>query len=237
MAAAKKQLLKIKRKKKRWLPIVAPALFQNVVLGQSYVSDASLLQDKDLTVNLMNITGDSKKQNINVQFAVTSVADGKGVASVTSFEMLPSSVKRMVRRGRDKIDDSFAIKCADGKFVQVKPIIITNSNTYKSVRTALRLVARQSLAAMISQSAYDKVLEELFTFRLQKQLKDTLNHVYPVRNCGIRVLKLLPRAPRTVLSPSEGMARKRRPRLQPAPSPKAEEAPGTPAEVPPQENI
>jgi ribosomal protein S3AE len=227
MAAPKKQLLKIKRKKKRWFPIVAPSLFSNVVLGQSLVSDASLLEKKYMTVNLMNITGDAKKQNINVQFAITNVTDGKGQAAVTRFEMLPSSVKRMVRRGRDKVEDSFAVKCTDGKVVEVKPIIITNSNTYDSVQTALRLSARHTLVTLISQYTYEKLLDELFSFRLQKHLKDTLNKIYPVRNCGIRTLALLSRTPRHLVAPGPEPVRKRRVRLRKpaAEKPKVEEAP------------
>ena len=119
--AVKKKVVAKKVKRKRWYTVLAPALFGEKILGESYVAEPANLVGKFLSLNLMNVTGDPKKQNINAKFKVVKVADGKGHTELQSFNLLPSSVKRIVRRGRDKITDSFLCVTSDKRLVRVKP--------------------------------------------------------------------------------------------------------------------
>ena len=67
MAKAKARAKKLtKAKKKTWVKIHAPKIFNEQIIGETLVADSSLTIGKPITVNLMNLTGDIKKQQINI---------------------------------------------------------------------------------------------------------------------------------------------------------------------------
>ena len=184
------KVVKAKIKKKRWYPILAPKLFGEEVLGESLVTDYALLRNKYITVNLMNITGEAKDQHVNIQFRVVKTQDGKGFADVVRYEMLPTSVRRFVRRGRDKISDSFTCRTSDKILVRVKPLFVTATLAKKSAQTGLRAVARKTLTEILSQSTFENAIKDLVQNKTQRHLRTVLNKIYPLKNCDIRVFEI-----------------------------------------------
>ncbi len=182
---------KTKRKKKRWVHILGDKPFENKDLGESYVADAESLKGRSLTLNLMTLLNNPRKQNINIGFKITEVKEGKGYATVSGYEMIPSSLKRLIRRHKDKVDDSFLARTKDKKIIRVKPLIITQSNTFKSEQTRLRLNAREQIRAYANKHDFEALVQDLIEGKLQKHLKETLSKLYPLRAAEIRVVKLI----------------------------------------------
>ena len=187
---ATKQKSGKKVKKKRWFPIVAPKLLGEKLLGDSLLIDPSLLESKPMTLNLMTITGDPKRQHINLIFKVNKVVDGKGHTEVLGYFMSASSVKRLVRRDRAKIDDSFLSVTSDKKVVRVKPLIITSYKAKKNILTKIRLAARKIIHDVLAQNTFDTILTDLINYKLQRFLRDSVSKVFPIRTCEIRSFKL-----------------------------------------------
>jgi len=175
-----------KQKKKKWCPIVAPELFNNHVIGESLVDDASLLMGKAITANMMQLTGDMKKQNVNLMFKVIDVKEGKGLTQLVKYELSPSSLKRLAKREKDKLSDSFVVKTADGKLVRIKPIMITNNQTKGSTLAALIKNCRAVCKEIVNHSPFDQLIVDLVEYKFQKQVRDALHQTYPLRNLEIR---------------------------------------------------
>jgi ribosomal protein S3AE len=97
----------VKKKKKVLLSIYSPESMGNLSLGESFVYEKEELIGKTLSLNLATITNDMKKQNINVTFKVIGVADNKGKTELIDYVLVSSYIKRMIRRSREKIEDSF----------------------------------------------------------------------------------------------------------------------------------
>ena len=97
-------MVKVKTVKKQWYSIIAPKLFNNVVLGETLVYEPEKMVGKCLKQNLMNLTNDIKRQNINVNFEIVNVENGKAHTEIIGYNMVTSSVKRFVRRNVEKID-------------------------------------------------------------------------------------------------------------------------------------
>ncbi|MFC1648854.1 hypothetical protein ACFL1B_05330, partial [Nanoarchaeota archaeon] len=190
MAVAKVKA-KTKAKKKRWCQIIGPKLFQGSVLGEVYVGDPAELKGRGFNVNMMNITGDPKKQNINIHFKIDKVHESNAHTYATGFNMTPGSIRRFVRRGRDRVDDSFTTKTLDGLNIRVKPMVITNGNTTKPVQSKMRLTARKVLKEIIAKYPYNNLLYAVLSAEIQRELKTKLGKIYPVRNFEVRAVKLL----------------------------------------------
>ncbi len=138
----KKQSSFKKIKKKKWYSIMAPRILGGRMLGESLVSDSADLKGRTITANLMNVLGEPKKQSINIQFLINRVKEGQALTEIIKYELSQSYIKRQIRRGRSKIEDSFLSKTADNKRVRIKPMVITNGKVFKSVETKIRLALR-----------------------------------------------------------------------------------------------
>lgn len=190
MAAKKKKVTTQKVKKKKWFPIHAPKLFNEVSLGESYVTEESLLNGKYITANLSTITRSIRKQNVNMHFRVIKVADGKAYTEVIGYSLINAAIKRLVRRGRDKIADSFLAKTKDKKVIRIKPLIITSNRGTHSTQTALRLESRRVIREQLFTKNVEEIFGDIADGKLQKIIKESCAKIYPVRSIDIRLAKL-----------------------------------------------
>ncbi|MBI5073082.1 hypothetical protein HZA99_04650 [Candidatus Woesearchaeota archaeon] len=191
----KKPLVKKKapltKKKKSWFQIVAPDVFGKAALGETLVEDSKHLLGKTIELSLMSLTGDMKKQNMNVKFAVDQIMEGRGICRVVSYEIAPSSIKRMVRRGRMRVDASIVVQTKDGIKVRVKPFLLTAYETKRSLVAAVRRQVIAFVATYFANSTYDQVFKDVVSGRLQMGVREACKGIYPIRNSEIRMMTVV----------------------------------------------
>ena len=177
-----------KLKKKQWYSILAPKQFENAVIGETLVYEPQQMLGKTLSHSLMNLTNDTKRQNINIHFKVTEVEDDKAKTSIIGYQIIPSTVKRFVRRNSEKMDISFTCETADNVFLRVKPLIVTKADVRGSIAAKVRNNALAFLAKTIKKMTYDEVLNDIISRKLQDSMRQTLSKIYPLKVCEIRYL-------------------------------------------------
>jgi len=177
-----------KLKKKQWYPIIAPKQFDNAVIGETLVYSPSQMLGKTLSHSLMNLTNDMKRQNINIHFKVVEVEDNRAKTSIIAYQIIPSSVKRFVRRNSEKMDNAFTCETADNVFLRVKPLIITRGDVKGSVAAKMRNSITAFLAKTIKKMTYDEIINDLISHKLQSLMREYLNKIYPLKVCEIRYL-------------------------------------------------
>jgi len=189
MAKVKTQS-QVKKKKKIWVQLNSPKLFGEKKIGETHVMFPENAVGKTVEQNLMNLTGDMKKQNITIKFKVEKVTGTVGHTKVISYKMAPSFIKRMVRRRRDRLDLSKVYTTKDGIKVRIKPIIVTTSHAKGSILTLLRKKAHALLSVKVKQLKFDALMEEIISYRVQSYIKSNLKSIHPVKNCEIRVFEI-----------------------------------------------
>lgn len=190
-------------KKKRWHKIVAPKLFNEQELGKTPALDVNMLMGRTVSTSLMTLTRDMKQSGTTVTFEVHRIQGDTAFTRVKEIEIMPSSIKRLVRRHRDRIEDSFIVTTSDNVKVRIKPFFITKNRTKNSVGTAIRKAVRIDLARIASKTPYESLATDVLSRRLQNGLRSSLNKIYPLRNCEIRKFTLLPgqEVPTTAVQP------------------------------------
>mgnify|MGYP006298837421 CR=1 FL=1 len=186
MAAKKKKVTAQKVKKKRWFPIFAPQLFASAPLGERGVADSSLLSGKYITANLSTITRSMRKQNVNMHFRIVKVEDDKAQTEAIGYSLINAAMKRLVRRGRDKIADSFLAKTKDKRVMRIKPLIITTTKGTHSAQTAIRLEARRVIREYVFAKSVEELLSDIAEGKLQKIIKESCVKIAPLRSVDIR---------------------------------------------------
>ena len=184
----------VKLKKKQWFQIVAPKQFDNVVIGETLVSEPSSMMGKTLTHSLMNLTNDVKRQNVNIHFKIVEVEGNNGKTSIIGYEIIPYSVKRFVRRNSEKMDLSFTCETADSVFLRVKPLVITKADVKGSIAAKMRNNTVHFLIKTISKMKYDEFINDLISHKLQSLVRENLSKIYPLKVCEIRYAGIEDRA-------------------------------------------
>ncbi|MBW2991098.1 hypothetical protein KY348_05345 [Candidatus Woesearchaeota archaeon] len=198
-----RQVAKPRVKRKKWFPIIAPKLFREQVVGEIPLYESKSMMNRNLSINMMNLTNNPRNQHINVMLRINEVKDGKGLTTVLGFEMMPSSVKRIVRRGKTKVGDSVIVATSDNKKVRIKPLLITNTTANNSIVNSVRLIVRNALARLVSRLTYEQLVEEIMSFKLQKHLGSTAAKIAPIRSSEIRGFKLIEKEGVRVLKPGK----------------------------------
>ncbi len=177
-------------KKKRWHKLVAPKLFNEQFLGETPAIEPNKLVGRTISLSLMNLTRDMKKQGVYITFEVNRVMGDTGFTHVKAFQLTPPSIKRQVKRRKDRVDDSFVCKTADSLPVRMKPFLITMNSASNSIGTKLRRTMREYMTQVIARLPYDVLVKDLVSKRFQVTMRRELQKVYPLKSCEIRVCKL-----------------------------------------------
>jgi len=178
----------VKLKKKQWYPILAPKQFDNVIIGETLVYEPNQMLGKTLSHSLMNLINDTKRQNINIHFKVVEVEGNKAKTSIIGYQIIPSSIKRFVRRNSEKMDMAFTCETADNVLLRVKPLVITRGDVKGSIAAKLRNSIVSFLVKTIRKMTYDEIINDLISRKMHDIMRANFNKIYPLKVCEIRYL-------------------------------------------------
>lgn len=189
---AKAQLqVKGKLQKKSWHPIIATKAFDSAPLGETYVAEPSAMADMRLSVNLANLTGDIRQQGVSLKFRVLGVDKGSGIAGVVGYDTSQSQLRRLVRRGVERLDDSIQCSTSDGKTVKIKPFAVTKAGTGKTKLSLVRKKLRETITNHAARQTFDELIKDIISHKLQSSLKNDSRNIFPLRFVEIRKLELV----------------------------------------------
>ncbi len=175
-------------KKKKWIQVLAPASFKKEIIGEIYAFETQSLIGRALTVNLMSLTRDMKQQNKNLKFVITGIEGDRAITELFGYYLTLASIRRLVRRGKKRIDLSFTCMTSDKKKVRMKALFIPNVKVKGSISSSLRKSAIASLSEHLSKLTFENAIRELMNYGLQRSLKSDLKKIYPIRILDISAL-------------------------------------------------
>jgi len=121
---------------------------------------------------------------------VKEVKDNKASAEPVKMSLFPSYIKRFVRRGISKMDESFSAESSDKIKLRIKPVFITRKKVKRSVETSLRKEAKEFITKLFSEMPANEIFSETIKGEIQKKLSKKLKKVYPLSFCEIRELAI-----------------------------------------------
>ncbi|MDP7323226.1 MAG: hypothetical protein QF632_00530 [Candidatus Woesearchaeota archaeon] len=180
-----------KVKKKTWYQIVDSGMFGKAVLGETYVENPEQIVGKTVSINMMDLTRDPKKQNTIIKFVISDMKGDKAQASVIGLGLNSSSIKRLMRRGKARVDLSNVYKTKDGKHVRVKPFIVTRVPSYKSTLSDIRRTVHNFFLDTMEKLTYQDFVNTLVEYRLQRTLRGHLEKIIPLSACEVRDMRIV----------------------------------------------
>ena len=174
--------------KKRWYSVQAPALFNEIVFAETPAAEPELLIGRGIKVNLGSVLKMTKKQNIEARFKITEVKGNMCSTTLVSLEILPMHVKRLVKRAKMRVDDSFVVETKDNVKVRIKPMLLVKDNVQHSILSSLRRVSQEFFARHAQESSFSELVTKVVIGDIFRDLKNDLKKVYPVTAVEVRAL-------------------------------------------------
>jgi len=186
----KAKVSRIKVKKKIWYKILAPKLFGQKEIGESYLASTDNAMGRTLKINLKDLTGNVKDQNGYVVFDITKVSGTMLQTAVRGYELTAAFVKRSVRKNTNRLDDYYEFVSKDGKKIVIKSLMITLHKVNRSICSELRRQLQAGLNEEIAKNDFEVFFGNLVSNRLQSGLRKRLAKVYPLRDIVLRSVML-----------------------------------------------
>jgi len=187
----KKVKVKLRKQKKKWFNVLASPEFKEQIIGETMAFESENLIGRSVRVNLSLVSREVRRQGKFVTFRIKEVKDATAHTELIKYEIPSMHVKRLVRKERDKVDDSFLVETKDGIKLRVKPLILTRDHTQNSVKTSLRKAVNDLLKKEAKEKTYSEFVLALLSMSLQKTIKSSLKTVYPLSLAEIRVMQKL----------------------------------------------
>lgn len=145
------------------------------------------LKDLDGRFIKYDLTRILKGKSAIIQLKV-KIEDNQAIAFPRKIRLMPSYLKRMVRKGTNYVEDSFSVDCEDFQ-LRIKPFLITRRKVSRAVRKALREKAKKELTEYVKNKNVETIFQDLLKNQIQKPLSLKLKKIYPLSLCEIRVLE------------------------------------------------
>ena len=177
-------------KKKKWVSLIASDIFNKQVIGETLVEEPEHAVGRHVVASLATLGVDTQRQNVQVELVLTKVDQNNVVAEPVGYFITPNSARKLVRRGRTKIDDSFAVKTQDQKIVRLKPLLLTRTRTSGKTRALLIKATRAFLNKEVAKKNYDELFKQLVVHSFQRSLQEHLKKIFPMSVSEIRMMRL-----------------------------------------------
>ncbi len=172
----------VAKKKKKFFDVDMPILKKETQLYSFTIDELSgRLIKYDLTRLL-------RGKNAILQLSV-EVKEGEATSKPREFRILPTFLKKMVRKGTSSVEDSFSAECKDA-IITIKPFVIARRKVSRAVRKALRERAKIEITEYVKNKPFEEIFKEVLKNQLQKPLSLKLKKTYPLSLCEIRSLKV-----------------------------------------------
>lgn len=224
MAETEQKLVsRIKIKKKLWYKLVAPKLFGQKELGETYLESPEAGLGRLMKINLKDLTGNVKDQNAYINFKLDRVDGSLLRASTIGYELTPTYVKKMIRKNTDRLDDYFVLKTKGKHDVIVKSVIITQYKARRSVKGQLKKELKLLLENEIKDCDFSTFIGNLVNRKIYFNLRKALNRIYPIKEIAVRFVKLRSGKTEDAVEIKEEPAIKEEPKEKEVPAEKKEE--------------
>jgi len=173
--------------RKKWFEIIAPTkIFNEIVLGETPAYEENQVIGRTVDLNLAFITGNFKYQNMKVIFQINKVTGLKAYTEIKEISLYDAYVRRIVKRGTSRIDDSFVAKTKDGIDIRIKPLVITRFKAHRRQKTAIRKTYKEFLIKKAEELEFYDFIEKVINYELQNEIRPVLNKIFPVSHVEIR---------------------------------------------------
>ena len=226
--------VKDKWKAKGWFSLLAPEMFDRMVIGETPAEEPGKVMGRITEVTVQDLTGDFSKMHIKLHFKVHDVRGTEAHTRFVGHDMTSDYIRRLTRRKRTRTDAVVDTTTKDGWTIRLKPMAITDQRIQGSKQRAIRELMAKVIKQVGARSTVGDLVRVVINGELAKEIAGACKPVHPVSRVEVRKSEVLasPELPPVELAAATTPAEAPPP---PPVEPVEEELPPAP-EVPPPED-
>ncbi len=180
-----------KWKKKKWFTIFAPKMFDQKELGETVAEKPETLINRVINVNAREMTGNPKKQHINLSMKVFDVQGLKAYTKLTGHEINPNFLKRNIRRRISKMETTQTVSLKNGQKAAVKAIVVSARKMPKIKETAVRKVMIEKIAYASKKRDFEDFVNEMVFGNIATKIQNEAKKIGIIKRVEIAKTRLI----------------------------------------------
>lgn len=180
-----------RRKKKKWLTIVAPEYLNKVELGETLVSEPENALGRTVEVSVVDVTNDFSKYYMKIAFRINKVENDIAYTEFERLECLRDYIARMILRRVTRIDSIQDLTTKDGVKLRVKALVVVYRKVTRATQKDIRNKVSEMVRNFIENSTIDKVVENILNDSWKKEIIKEASKIYPIRYFEFRKVEVL----------------------------------------------
>ncbi len=194
MAAKPKKKIVDKWKSKKWFDIVAPAMFQNKVVGEAVAIDENAMMNRIVEVGLGELGIGSEEgrrtfSTIKVRLRVVEVKGKQAQTKYIGHQTLQSYLKTLARRGRSVMDVVVDTQTNDGEKFRFKTIIISANALSQNTKKNLRHAAKEAVLEEVPKLTAEEAIMETLNGKLSGKIYSKIKSITKIMKVEIKKLE------------------------------------------------
>jgi small subunit ribosomal protein S3Ae len=180
-----------KWKLKKKIDVVAPDIFNNVVIGPIFAEEPESVIGRTVETTLSKLVN-SNQHHIKIMLKVVGLKGFTAQTVVKAIEISRAYISSQVSPGTDVIEGIFVVKTTDNKRVRIKTLMFTRRKSHASQKTELRSLTEEAIKSSSDRLDYDHFVQEVVFGKVGSQIFNKGKRVIPLGRVEIRKLELMP---------------------------------------------
>ena len=180
----------LKKKKKEWFVVEAPAIFKNKELGEIPCFEVNKLKGRTLKLNYSALTGNMKDSDKKFILCICDIKSDTAKTEPKKIYYLNGYTQRATRRYATNIPLVRESESKDKKKIISKLHILARKKLARPVRTQLIKRMEAVLDKKINKVEAHRLFEPNYLEILSKELKKDLKSIYPVHRIAFWHLEI-----------------------------------------------
>ncbi|HIE41418.1 MAG TPA: hypothetical protein EYP80_02015 [Candidatus Aenigmarchaeota archaeon] len=173
-------------KLKKEFEIKLPRLFDEKIIGKTFVDKPKKIIGRKLIIYARDIWENTQKYYYKFAFKINEVKENEALVEFVGHEIARAFISKNVKRHSTRIGLYIKGNTRDGIMLVLKPIVITTKKVKTSIARSIRNEMKKFLELYISENNIDKIIRDIISDDLQRYLKKSLNIIYSISIVEIR---------------------------------------------------
>jgi len=183
--------VKDKWKAKEWYKVYAPAMFNQVLLGETPGADPSNLVGRTTEATVHDLTGDFSKMHVKILFQINEVRGYDAYTVFMGHDLTSDYVRRLTRRKRTKTDHTIDVRTKDGYLVRVKTMSVADRRIQSSQKSAIRMIIEEGISQAVVEMTVSDLVRSIISGDLAKDIARSCKTIVPIKRVEIRKTEVL----------------------------------------------
>lgn len=190
MAKQRTGKVKDKWKAKEWYRVMAPEMFNNALIAETMADAPEKLIGRIVETTMRELKGDVSKTHLKLRFQVSDVKGSDAHTKFIGHSLASDYIRRLSRKRRSQIDESYSIITKDGFELTVKALALAEKKIQSSQGTAIRNIMKDTINESAGNKPLGGFINEMISGGLSASIFSKCKPVYPLKKVEIRASEI-----------------------------------------------